>query len=128
MTHPLDIAFDTALNDGVRDEYSPVVIPESVEEQNLALITQLALRAYKEQMEDIVHIEPRNRSKHLEVAERFLGQAKDAIDKREKLALQREKQAAANPRAATPTAEQPVAGAPVSRKELAERMQLVRSK
>lgn len=62
-----------------------VNIPDDPELANLNDIIRLALTAYKEQMEDIHMIEPKNRVRYLEVAERFLNQAKDAITKRDTL-------------------------------------------
>lgn len=62
-----------------------VHIPDDPELASLNDIIRLALMAYKEQMEDIHMIEPKNRVKYLEVAERFLNQAKDAIAKRDNL-------------------------------------------
>lgn len=62
-----------------------VHIPDDPELASLNDIIRLALMAYKEQMEDIHMIEPKNRVKYLEVAERFLNQAKDAISKRDNL-------------------------------------------
>lgn len=62
-----------------------VHIPDDPELASLNDIIRLALMAYKEQMEDIHMIEPKNRVKYLEVAERYLNQAKDSIAKRDNL-------------------------------------------
>jgi len=62
-----------------------VIIPNDPELASLNDIIRLSLAAYKEQMDDISLIEPKNRVKYLEVAERFLNQAKDAIVKRDSL-------------------------------------------
>lgn len=89
MTHPLDREFDIEGERMLDDDYVRVEIPESQEERNLDLIINLALKAYKEQMDDIIHIEPKNRLKYLEVSERFLNQAKDAMYKRDYLKARR---------------------------------------
>ena len=89
MTEPLDKAFNMHDFD---DDQIELIIPEEAEKRDLDLIIDLALKAYKGQMDDLHLIEPKNKIKYLEVAERFLGQAKDARYKRDTLILKREQQ------------------------------------
>ena len=85
--HPLDDAFDVDTSNMLSDD-SIIEIPD---DPNLDTIITFALRAYKEQMEDIVLIEPKNRIRYLEIAERFLEEAKDAMYKKEQIRIAREK-------------------------------------
>lgn len=124
--HPLDDAFNIGEEHQIDEDILTVHIPESEEEQNLALIASLALATYKAQMEDIVHIEPKNRPKFLEVAKEFLAQAKDAIDKKEKLRLGRDKMNAGIKPGKGGEEGETGKGGSVSRKELSERMRLVK--
>lgn len=87
MQHPLDKEFNIESEYG-DEEFSPINIPD---DPTLDTIIELSLSAYKEQMEVIGLVEPKNRIKYLEVAERFLNQAKDAMAKKENLNLQRDK-------------------------------------
>jgi len=57
------------------------------EDPNLKEIVKLALTAYKEQMTDIAMIEPKYRSRALEVANQFLNLAKDALSKNKDLEI-----------------------------------------
>jgi len=92
MVHPL--AEEFGLYDTVGDD-AQVHIPEN---PDLDTIISLALGAYKQQMEIIGLVEPKNRIKYIEVCEKLLGQAKDAIYKKESLKLQVKKlQAAKQP-------------------------------
>jgi hypothetical protein len=82
----LDKAFniDGSYDEPEEDEIiSEVRVPTDPELASLNDIIRLALEAYKMQVEDIGMIEPKNRVKYLEVAERYLNQAKDAINKRD---------------------------------------------
>lgn len=85
--HPLEKAFDMA------DEY----LDESMSEfeipthPTLDTIIGFALTAYKDQMDVMMLVEPKNRIKYMEIAEKFLGQAKDAMTKKENLQIQRDK-------------------------------------
>lgn len=92
MQHPLDKEFNIESEYGDED-FSPIEIPN---DPSLDTIIELSLSAYKEQMEVIGLVEPKNRVKYLEVAERFLNQAKDAMAKKENLTLQRDKLYKAN--------------------------------
>ncbi|MBG24060.1 MAG: hypothetical protein CMF22_11460 [Idiomarinaceae bacterium] len=87
MAHPLDeeFGFEEA------ERLESIEIPESAEERDLDLVIKFALDTYKMQMDDIDLIEPKNRLKYLELARDFLAQAKDAMAKRDKLKLDREK-------------------------------------
>jgi hypothetical protein len=78
---------DGSYDDPEQDDLilTDVHIPNDPELASLNDIIRLALMAYKEQMEDIHMIEPKNRVRYLEVAEKFLNQAKDSIAKRETL-------------------------------------------
>ena len=121
--HPLDKAFDVPDDRLIDDSNTDIEIPE---DPTLDTIISLSLKAYKEQMEDIIMIEPKNRARYLEVAERFLDQAKDAMAKKEQLRLQREKQTQAKQPAASPAgAVQQNVGTPVTRQELLERVKSV---
>ena len=86
--HPLDEQFNIESEDFVPDDFSAVNIPDN---PDLDTIINLSLSAYKEQMEVIGLVEPKNRVKYLEVAERFLNQAKDAMAKKEQILIQRSK-------------------------------------
>jgi hypothetical protein len=80
MNHPLDEAFGFS---DIQD------MPEiNIENPDLDLIINLALSAYKQNYEIIGLIEPKNRLKFLEICERFLGQAKDALYKKQQLQIQ----------------------------------------
>lgn len=115
MPNPLDETFNVSDKNFLDDEYIGVVIPE---DPNLDTIANLALKAYKEQMDDIMHIEPKNRARYLEVAEKFLNQAKDAIAKKEQIKASREKLAPKHPSKANTPAAEPEVG--LTRKELFE--------
>lgn len=92
MQHPLDKEFNIE-SEYVDEDFSPINIPD---DPTLDTIIELSLSAYKEQMEVIGLVEPKNRVKYLEVAERFLNQAKDAMAKKENLTIQRDKLYKAN--------------------------------
>lgn len=72
----------------IDEETFEVIIPEHIE---LDAVARLALEAYKEQMEQIQMIEPKYRSRALEVAQRYLETAKDSIARQEDLKLKLEK-------------------------------------
>ena len=74
-------------NDSIDEEMIEIEIPD---DPTLDTIIELSLKAYKDQMEDIIHVEVKNRSRYLEVAEKFLAQAKDAMYKKEQIRLKRE--------------------------------------
>jgi len=85
MAHPLVEEFD--LYD-VAEIDNTVEIPEN---PDLDTVITLALTAYKQNMEILGFVEPKNRIKYIEVCERMLGQAKDAMYKKESLKLQEKK-------------------------------------
>lgn len=94
--HPLNKAFNvdsTEAGEEAQVEFGSyrVELKANPEETGLEDIIKYAMHAYKQQMEDLDHIEPKNRLKALEIAERFLNQAKDASDKLEKIKLQKQK-------------------------------------
>lgn len=122
MTHPLDDTFDISTADLLDDDMENVIIPD---DPTLDTIIQLSLQAYKSQMGDILHIEPKNRARYLEVAEKFLNQAKDAMAKKEQIRLAREKQ---QPRKPATAVEGQTTGQSegVSREQLAERLRVVK--
>jgi hypothetical protein len=73
-------------------EYAPELFEIEISDNpDLAEITKLALQAYKEQMENVQHIEPKYRQRYLEVAQQYLSLAKDALAKQEELKQKREK-------------------------------------
>jgi len=83
--HPLDDAFNVDSGDTFRDDFNVVEIPDDPEETSLNDIIRLSMEAYRDQMAMIAFIEPKNRLKFLELSEKFLNQAKDAIYKRDLL-------------------------------------------
>lgn len=85
--HPLDDTFNVGKED-VLNYDEKIDIPEI---RNLDTIIELALTAYKEQMEIVDLVEPKNKIKYMEVAERYLGQAKDAMYKKEYLLQNQQK-------------------------------------
>lgn len=102
-------------------------IPEDPEDQNLDLVIQLALRAYGSLMETASFMEPKDRVKLYEVAERYLNQAKDARFKKEKLqadALKAQGKKVSKSEGETEGEEQKKEG--VSRKELNEKLKQVK--
>lgn len=102
MAHPLDeeFGFEEA------ERLESIEIPESAEERDLDLVIKFALDTYKMQMDDIDLIEPKNRLKYLELARDFLAQAKDAMAKRDKLKLDREKMMRSGTKTAQPASSQ----------------------
>lgn len=88
--HPLSETLDMNPDNIDEDEEfkNRTDIPEEAE---LNDVIKLALKVYRELMDDIEYIAPKNRVKHLEVAERYLNQAKDAMYKKEQILLSREK-------------------------------------
>lgn len=109
-----------------------VTIPEEDDDKNLKLIISLALKAYAGMMEDLAFMEPKNRMKGYEVAERYLNQAKDARAKLEKLEMDRDKMNKGHKKPQEPSGEgngeEEGDSGGVSRKELAERMRLEKVK
>lgn len=61
------------------------------EVNNLDTIIRLSMESYKSLMDDIVLIEPKNRVKHLELADKILNTAKDSMRIKESLLAQRPK-------------------------------------
>lgn len=94
---------DVFLIDGGGELDIPPPVEVVLDEVNdLNTVIRLSLEAYKSMMEDITFIEVKNRVKHLEVAERYLSTAKDAIYKKEQLVIAQQK-------AAPKTAQSPAA-------------------
>lgn len=89
IRHPLDDEFDMPVDPD--DDLLGFVEVHIPLDPKLDTIVSLAMQAYKQQMDDVVHIEPKNRLKFYEVAERFLSNAKDAMYKIEQIQLQRDK-------------------------------------
>jgi len=88
--HPLDEYFNTDSGvDEFEDDDFKIEIPEN---PTLSDIARLALEAYRDQMGDSLHIEPKYRARNLEVSEKYLNLAKEAIHKKEELKLKQEKQ------------------------------------
>lgn len=128
MSHPLDKELGINEHEEKRvmnDEYA-VKIPESPELRNLDLIIDLALKSYKEQMEDLCVVDARSKAKYLEIAERYLNQAKDAMAKKEKLMLDAQKLKLA-PVAASEGQEESKPKAETSRSELYGKLKAVKS-
>lgn len=116
MKHPLDETFN--IESEYQDEdYVHVDIPN---DPSLDTIISLALKAYKEQMEIIGLVEPKNRIKYIEVCEKLLGQAKDAMYKKEQLKISREKMAGTAKKKTQLLEEQTVEGEVVDRNKLYE--------
>ena len=86
--HPLNDALN--MNPEQLDEefIQETDIPE---EAQLVDIIKMSLKVYKEIIDDIQFVEVKHKPRHLDVAEKYLNQAKDAIYKREQLLLNREK-------------------------------------
>lgn len=85
--HPLENAF--SMNDpDLREEFACMELPEV---KNLDLIIELALASYKSQMDNMHFVEHKNQRIHLELALKFLTEAKDAIYKKEQLVIQSNK-------------------------------------
>lgn len=133
--NPLDDEFNIATDNMIDDDYVAVHIPDERELKNLDLIADLALKAYKEQMDDIALIEPKNRVKYLEVCERYLNQAKDAIYKKKYLEEMAKRIVKANASKTGSEVAKDGAGEdeestaeykPLSRAELAEKVRLVK--
>ena len=85
--HPLENAF--SMNDpDLREEFACMELPEV---KDLNLIIELALASYKSQMDNMHFVEPKNQRICLELALKFLTEAKDAIYKKEQLIIQSNK-------------------------------------
>ena len=124
--HPLDDTFDTLEGTDFDDLKFLEEIPD---DPTLDTIIKLSLKAYKEQMQDIVMVEPKNRARYLEVAEKFLNQAKDALSKKEQIALAREKlktPSTSNKKSDSATQPSAPAGGGKTRKELMEERQALK--
>jgi len=123
--HPLDQTFD--IDPGMHlkqeDDDSGIEIPD---DPTLDTIIDMSLKAYKEQMDDMSFVDPKNRARFYEIAERFLNQAKDAIHKKEQIKTQREKlKGAKKPNGKTSSGDEGN-GEEVSRKELYEHIKRVK--
>lgn len=83
---------DTFLLDGGEDlPISDIPAVKLDQINTLDTVARLALEAYKSQMEDIAMLDVENRAKHMEVANRYLDSAKDAMYKKEQILLQYKK-------------------------------------
>lgn len=90
--NPLDTFFGIPPRDN-DDEYSPSVYEILISENpDLDEVTKLALQAYKEQMENVQHVEPKYRQRYLEVAQQYLNLAMQSLAKNEEIKLKKEKQ------------------------------------
>lgn len=77
---------DVFLIDRGDDEMPPIPDDIKLDEVNtLDTVIRLSLEAYKAMMDDISFIEVKNRVRHLEVADRYLKTATDALYKKESL-------------------------------------------
>lgn len=129
MTHPIDDILNSHTEKLIEGDYG-VEIPEDPEEKNLQLIIDLALKSYKEQMEDISMLDIKYRNSAYKIAREYLETAKDARAKMEKLRIDRErgyKAARKSPQGDYREEEgSPTANEGISRKELQERLRAVK--
>lgn len=129
MTHPIDEILNSQTEKIIDGDYG-VDIPEDPEEKNLQLIIDLALKSYKEQMDDIAMLDIKYRNNAYKVARDYLETAKDARAKMEKLRIDREKGYKAprkSPQGDSREEEgSPTANEGISRKELQERIRRVK--
>lgn len=86
--HPLEKEFDM-VDESIFNEFDDSV--EIPDDPTLDTIIEFALKAYKDQMDVISLIEPKSRIKYMEIAEKFLGQAKDAMHKKEMIKIQKQR-------------------------------------
>ena len=86
--HPLNDEFNID-PENLDDEF--VNETEIPEEAQLNDIIKMSLGVYKDVMDNLQYIEVKHRPRHLDVAEKYLNQAKDAMYKKEQLLLNREK-------------------------------------
>jgi hypothetical protein len=87
--HPLDHAFQVDSDHKIElDDDDSIKVPD---DPGLNDVIQYALKAYKDQMDIMELIEPKNKLRAYETAEKYLNQAKDAIHKKEQLEIQRMK-------------------------------------
>ena len=87
--NPLNDSFN--MNPENLEEEEAKVFDEITEEmKSLDHIIEEALKTYNSIMDDIEHIEPKNRARHFDIAERFLNQSKDSIYKKEQLEIKQE--------------------------------------
>lgn len=83
---------DTFLIDGGESSYVPNDIEVELDDTNtLDTVIRLSLNAYKSLMEDVNFIDVKDRVKHLEVADKYLKTATDAMNKKEMLMINRAK-------------------------------------
>lgn len=99
MIHPLDQEFDMVAEQELTEQMGIIEIPK---DPTLKTIIDLALKAYKEQMEVIGLVEPKNRVRYLEACEKLLGQAKDAMYKQGQLEIAHQKMIDAQNKQKTP--------------------------
>ena len=95
---PLAREFGMVPRDSIDEALATLEIPDTQEARDLHLIIDFALKAYKDIMDNMALVQPKNRVKNYEVAERFLAQAKDARYKLEYLALQAKKVSGQKPK------------------------------
>lgn len=89
---PLDKFFGLPSREDEGDEYSSEIYEIIISENpDLDEVTKLALNAYKEQMENVQHVEPKYRQRYLEVAQQYLNLAMQSLAKNEELKQKREK-------------------------------------
>lgn len=83
---------DVFLIDSGGDPLPPNIDDIRLDEVNtLDTVIRLSLEAYKSMMDDISFIEVKNRVRHLEVADKYLKTATDALYKKESLVTARSK-------------------------------------
>lgn len=121
-THPLDEYFDFDTDDSMVE----IEVPD---DPNLDNIIKFALTDYVGIKQVIQLVEPKNRLKYYEMAERFLNQAKDALHKKGQLEIQAKRASASRGGKATKPSsqdqpEEKTGG--IDRRDLAKKMQLVK--
>lgn len=89
--HPLNDEFDIE-GSAWDDEFDEGVdIPDNREQQNLELVIELALKQYKQNIDDMALVEPKNRIKLQEINRDLLNTAKDAKYKLETIKINQAK-------------------------------------
>lgn len=125
MSHPLDSEFDLENSNLINEDNEDIIIPEI---KNLDVIIDFALQNYKELLDDCKLMEPKSQLKAKELARDFLREAKDAMDKKEKLLIARERiqksKGKVSPSEGEGEGNKPAGG--VSRAELASRLKAVK--
>lgn len=78
-THPLEDVFNMSDNEDFKDAIFELDIPDNPSQEDIA---RISLEAYKDIMQDVIHIQPKYRARTLEVANMFLKLAQESITKK----------------------------------------------